>query len=109
MKGRLSVAAVGFILLFTYGCASTDALNSRISALEDRVGKLEKAGTPSPSLEAQVNKANEAAARAEAAATKAEEAAVKSEAAQKAAASAEKKAETAEKKSAKEFELMQKK
>ncbi len=106
MRRGLTVSAVGIMFLLASGCASTEALNSRISALEDRVGKLEKA---TPSLEAQAAKANDAAVRAEAAAKKAEEAAVKSEAAEKAAAGAEKKAETAEKKTTKEFELMQKK
>jgi hypothetical protein len=110
MKKLFAVFAMGFVLLFAYGCASTETINSRISALEDRVGKLEqaqKAGTPS--LEADVKKADEAAVRAEAAAKKAEEAVAKAEAAEKAAAGAEKKAETAAQKAAKEFELMQKK
>ncbi len=100
MKKRLlALSAVGIVLLFAYGCAST----SSVSALEERVGKLEqaqKAGTPS--LEADVKKADDAAVRAEAAAQKAEDAAGKAEA-------AEKKAETAAQKAGKEFELMQKK
>lgn len=110
MKRLLAVSAFGIVLLFAYGCASTKAVESRISALEDRVGKLEqaqKAGTTS--LEADVKKADDAAVRAEAAAKKAEEAAGKAETAEKAAAGAEKNAETAAQKAAKGFELMQKK
>ncbi len=109
MKRHLAIPAVGILLLVASGCASTasmEALNSRITALEDRVGKIEKAA---PSLEAQANKANDAAVRSEAAAKKAEDAAVRAESAQKAAEDAQKKAETAEQKAAKQFQLMQKK
>lgn len=110
MKKLMAVFAVSMLLLFAYGCASTDALKARMTELEDRVGKLEqtqKADTTS--LEADVKKANDDAVRAESAAKKAEDAAVKAEAAEKAAVDAEQKAETAAKKSTKGFELMQKK
>jgi len=110
MKRLMGVFAVGVVLLFAYGCASTEALNSRITALEDRVGKLEQTQKADmTSLEADVKKASDAAFRSEAAAKKAEDAMVKAEAAEKAAVGAEQKAETAAKKSAKGFELMQKK
>jgi hypothetical protein len=110
MKRLMALFAVSMVLMFAYGCASTEAINSRITALEDRVGKLEQAQkADTASLEADVKKANDAAFRAEAAAKKAEDAAVKAEAAEKAAVGAEQKAETAAKKSAKGFELMQKK
>ena len=110
MKRLMASFAVGIVLLFAYGCASTETLNSRITALEDRVGKIEQAQkVEAPSLEADVKKSNDAAVRAEAAAKKAEEAVTKAEAAEKAAVSAEQKAETAAKKTTKGFELMQKK
>jgi hypothetical protein len=110
MKKLFAVFAMGFVLMFAYGCASTEAINSRITALEDKVGKLEqaqKAGTPS--LDADVKKADDAAARAEAAATKADEAVAKAEGAATKAEAAEKAAVAAEKKGSKEFELMKKK
>ncbi len=109
MRTSFVVPAIA-ALLFTYGCASTEAINSRITALEDRVGKLEQAQTASTAaLEGDVKKANDAALRAEAAATKADAAATKAEAAATAAAASETKSETAAKKAAKGFELMQKK
>lgn len=110
MSKRMVVFAAGIVLLFTYGCASTEALNSRVADLENRIGKLEQAQKAEvPSLEADVKKADDAAARADAAAKKAEEAEAKAEAAAKTASGAEQKAETAAKKTTKEFELMQKK
>lgn len=99
-----------FFVVAAYGCATTTDVNTRVAPLEDRINKLEqaqKAGTVS--LDADVKKAEDAAARAEAAATKADDSAVKAEAAANKAVSAADKAETAEKKSAKQFELMQKK
>lgn len=104
-----ALAAIFFIMA-AYGCVSTKELNSRVTPLEDRISNLEqaqKAGTVS--LDADVKKAEDAAARAEAAANKADDSAVKAEAAANKAVSAADKAETAERKSAKQFELMQKK
>jgi outer membrane murein-binding lipoprotein Lpp len=110
MKKLFAVFAIGFVLLFAYGCASTEAISSRVTALEDKVGQLEQAQKAGmPSLEADVKKADDAAARAEAAARKADEAAVKAEGAATRAEAAEKAAVAAEKKGAKAFELMQKK
>ena len=110
MKRRMGVFAIGIVLLFAYGCASTEALNSRVAELENRVGKLEQAQKAGmPSLEADVKKADDAAARADAAAKKAEESEAKAAAAAKTASDAGQKAETAAKKTTKEFELMQKK
>jgi len=100
-----------FFIFAAYGCGvSTSDLNSRLTPLEDRISKLEeaqKAGTVS--VDADVKKAEDAAARAEAAAKKADESAVKAETAANTATSAQQKAETAEKKAEKQFELMQKK
>ncbi len=107
MKRCISVVAAVFILSLGYGCATKEYVNSRVDPLDARVSKLEKAGTAS--LDADLKKAQDAAARAEEAAKRAEEAVKQAEAAQEKAAAAEKKAETAAQKSAKEFELMQKK
>ncbi len=110
MKKFVVVPAMGFVLMLAYGCASTEAINSRITALEDRMGKLEQAQKAGmPSLEADVKKADDAAARAEAAALKADQAATRAEGAATRAEAAEKAAVAAEKKGAKEFELMKKK
>ncbi len=110
MKKLFAVFAMGFVLMFAYGCASTETINKRLTALEDKVGQLEQAQKAGmPSLEADVKKADDAAARAEAAARKADEAVAKAEGAATRAEAAEKAAVTAEKKSAKEFELMKKK
>ena len=110
MKKHWAVFVAGFVLMSFYGCASTDALNSRITALEDRVGKLEQAQkADTASLENNLKKVNDAADRADAAAKKAEEAAIKSESAGKAAEGAQEKAQAAAQKSEKAFELMQKK
>lgn len=99
-----------FFIVAAYGCVTTKDLNARVAPLEDRIDKLEQAQKAgSVSLDADVKKAEDAAARAETAAKKADDSAVKAEAAEKAAVSAAEKAETAEKKSAKQFELMQKK
>jgi peptidoglycan hydrolase CwlO-like protein len=100
-----------FFIFAAYGCGvSTSDLNSRLSPLEDRISKLEEAQKAgAASLDSDVKKAEDAAARSEAAAKKADESAVKAEAAANAAVSAQQKAETAEKKSEKQFELMQKK
>jgi len=106
----LTVLAPVFFIIAAYGCVSTTDLNTRVTPLEERMGRLEQAQKAgSVSLDADVKKAEDAAARAEAAATKADDSAVKAEAAANKAMSAADKAETAEKKSAKQFELMQKK
>lgn len=106
----LTVLVPVFFIIASYGCVSTTDLNTRVTPLEERMGKLEQAQKAgSVSLDADVKKVEDAAARAESAAKKAEESAVKAEAAEKAAVSAADKAETAERKSAKQFELMQKK
>jgi nucleoid-associated protein YgaU len=112
MKTKMLLTALVpiFFIIAAYGCVSTKELNARVAPLEDRIDKLEqaqKAGTVS--LDADVKKAEDAAARAEAAAKKADDSAVKAEAAANTAVSAQQKAEAAEKKSEKQFELMQKK
>ncbi len=109
-KKFLTAFVTVFFIIGAYGCVSTKELNARLAPLEDRVSKLEQAqqaGTVS--LDADVKKAEDAAARAETAAKRSEDAAVKAESSQKAAETAEKNAETAEKKAEKEFQLMQKK
>ena len=105
---RHMVFSAGIVILLSYGCAGTDALNSCVAELENRVGKIEAQKTEMPSLEAQAQKADDAAARADVSAKKAEEAEARAVATAKAASSAERKAETAEKKTVKEFERMQK-
>jgi len=85
MRKTVLIIVVGIALLFAYAFWRMEALNSRVSRLDDQVGNLVKAA---PSYEAAVNQARDAAARAESAAAN---------------------AMTAEKRSAKEFELMQKK
>jgi Asp-tRNA(Asn)/Glu-tRNA(Gln) amidotransferase C subunit len=110
MKKHWAVLVAAFVLTSLYGCASTDALNSRITALEDRVGKLEQVQkVDTASLENDLKKVNDAADRADAAAKKAEDAAIKSESAEKAASGAQEKAQAAAQKSEKIFELIQKK
>jgi len=99
-----------FFIIAAYGCVSTTDLNTRVTPLEDRISNLEQAQKAgSVSLDADVKKAEDAAARAEAAAKKAEEAAVKADSSERAAVNAAKQAEVSEKKAAKAFELMQKK
>jgi hypothetical protein len=107
MKKLLAVFAAGLILTLGFGCATKEFVDSRVATLEERIGKLEKAGAASH--DADVKKAEEAAMRAETAAKKAEEAEAKAETAEKAAMASEKKSETAAEKAAKAFELTQKK
>jgi len=99
-----------FFIIAAFGCVSTKELNARVAPLEDRIDKLEQAQKAGAvSLDSDVKKSEDAAARAENAAKKADESAVKAESAANAAMSAQQKAETAEKKAEKQFELMQKK